>query len=226
MIWELIQSAQFRRKYTPRQMGNGHPVLVIPGLFGNDMIMIPMRKFLRRLGYTPYKWGLGINTAKPEDIDALLEKVDILHQKHQEKISIIGWSLGGIYAREVAKRKPDKVRQVITTGSPFGGIENPNNVAWVLRLLKGKVENFWDKALLDSVCEPTPVLTTSIYSKTDGMVRWQDCMSKAEDGLHRNVEAGSSHLGMPYNISILKVIAERLPDSAPVVTHAPSKLEI
>ncbi len=212
VIWELVQSIRFRGEYVPERTGDGHAVLVIPGLFGVDMLMLPMRRFLTRLGYTPYKWGLGINMANPEDLEALVQKVDTLYEKHQDKISVVGWSLGGLYARELAKRKPDKIRQIITTGSPFGGVENPNNVVWILNLLKGKVEDIWDRELIDRASEPTPVLTTSIYSKTDGIVRWQDCMCEMEDKLHRNEEAVSSHLGMPHNVSVLKIIAERLPD--------------
>ena len=212
VIGELIESLSFRSTYTPEHIGDGHAVLVIPGLFGTDILMLPMRKFLTRLGYTPYKWEQGINTASPKDLDALTAKVDVLYEKHQQKISIVGWSLGGIYARELTKRRADKVRQVITTGSPFRGIENPNNVVWLFQLLKGDIDNIWDRALIDSIPEPTPVLTTSIYSKTDGIVRWQDCMSKVEDELHRNEQAVSSHLGMPHNKSVLKIIADRLPD--------------
>jgi len=212
VIWELVSSIQFRRNYVPQHTGDGHAVLVIPGLFGGDILMVPMRKFLTRLGYTPYKWGQGINTADPEDLDALVRRVDDLYEKHQEKVSVVGWSLGGLYARELTKRRPDKVRQVITTGSPFRGVENPNNVVWALHLLKGRVEDFWDKALIDSIAEPTSVLTTSIYSKKDGIVRWQDCMSEEEDALHRNEEAVSSHLGMPHNKSVLKIIADKLPN--------------
>jgi len=212
VIWELVSSIGFRRDYTPERTGDGHAVLVIPGLFGADVMMQPMRKFLRRLGYTPYKWGQGINTADPKDLEALVEKVDALYEKHQEKISIVGWSLGGIYARELTKRRGDKVRQVITTGSPFRGIENPNNVVWLFKLLKGNIDDIWDRELVENIPEPTPVLTTSIYSKKDGIVRWQDCMCEAEDPLHRNEEAVSSHLGMPHNTSVLKIIADRLPD--------------
>jgi len=218
-LWEMISSVQFRRTYTPQRTGDGHPVLIIPGLFGIDAMMAPMRNFLTRLGYTPYKWGLGINTAAPEDLEALVARVDTLYEKHQEKVSLIGWSLGGIYARELAKRKPDKVRQVITTGSPFRGIENPNNVVWLFKLLKGNIDNIWDRDLIESIPEPTPVLTTSIYSKTDGIVRWQDCMSEVEDELHRNEEAVSSHLGMPHNMSVLKIIADRLPETVEIDTN-------
>jgi len=212
VVWELIQSIRFRREYVPKRSGDGHPVLVIPGLFGFDMVMMPMRKFLTRLGYAPYKWEQGINTADPKDLEALVEKVDALYEKHQEKITIIGWSLGGIYARELTNRRANKVRQVITTGSPFRGIENPNNVAWLFKLLKGEIDDIWDRNLIERISEPTSVLTTSIYSKTDGVVRWQDCMSEVEDELHRNEEAVSSHLGMPHNMSVLMIIADRLAD--------------
>lgn len=212
VVLELIQSIQFRGTYTPEHTGDGHAVLVIPGLFGTDILMRPMRKFLTRLGYTPYKWEQGINTADPKDLEALVKRVDALYEKHQEKISIVGWSLGGIYARELTKQRADKVRQVITTGSPFRGIENPNNVVWLFKLLKGNIDDIWDRNLVESIPESTPVLTTSIYSKTDGIVRWQDCMSEVQDELHRNEQAVSSHLGMPHNRSVLKIIADRLPD--------------
>ncbi len=208
---EWIQSFRFRRKYQPATKGDGHPVLVIPGFLGNDINTLPLRNFLKRIGYTTYPWELGVNLANFEDIDALEKRVNDLYLKHQEKISVVGWSLGGIYARELSKRNPAMIRQVITTGSPFRGIHEPNRVDWLLRLLRGDVEKEVGEDFINSIAEPTSVLTTSIYSKKDGAVPWQTCMEAVEDDLHKNVEVNSSHIGMPHNKEVLVVISERLP---------------
>ena len=208
---EWIQSFRFRRKYQPATKGDGHPVLVIPGFLGNDINTLPLRNFLKRIGYTTYPWELGVNLANFEDIDALEKRVNDLYLKHQEKISVVGWSLGGIYARELSKRNPAMIRQVITTGSPFRGIHEPNRVDWLLRLLRGDVEKEVGEDFINSIAEPTSVLTTSIYSKKDGAVPWQTCMEAVEDDLHKNVEVNSSHIGMCHNKEVLVVVADRLP---------------
>lgn len=208
---EWVQSFRFRRKYQPATTGDGHPVLVIPGFLGNDINTIPLRKFLKRIGYNAYPWELGVNLANFEDIGALENRVNELYLRHQEKISIVGWSLGGIYARELSKRNPETVRHVITTGSPFRGIHQPNRVDWLLRLLRGNVEEEVGADFIKSIAEPTSVLTTSIYSKKDGAVPWQTCMEAVEDDLHKNIEVNSSHVGMPHNKEVLAVIADRLP---------------
>ncbi len=207
---ERVQSFRFRRKYQPIVKGDSHPVLVIPGFLGNDINTLPLRKFLNRIGYKTYAWELGLNLANFEDIDTLEKRVKTLYLKHQEKISIVGWSLGGIYARELSKRNPAIIRHIITTGSPFRGINQPNRVNWLLRLLKGDVEKEVGAEFIKSIAEPTSVLTTSIYSKKDGAVPWQACMEATEDALHKNVEVKSSHIGMPHNKEVLTVIADRL----------------
>ena len=208
---ERVQSYRFRRKHQPITMGDGHPVLVIPGFLGNDRSTHPLRRYLQRIGYKPYAWELGINLANFEDINTLEKKIKELYVKHQEKISIVGWSLGGIYARELSKTNPTIIRHVITTGSPFRGINQPNRVNWLLRLLRGDVEKEVSIDFINSIAEPSPVLTTSIYSKKDGAVPWQTCMEGKEDDLHKNIEVKSSHIGMPHNKEVLLVIAERLP---------------
>ena len=213
---ERAQSFRFRRKYQPITKGDGHPVLVIPGFLGNDRSTLALRKFLKRIGYKPYAWELGINLANFEDINTLEKKVNELYLKHQEKISIVGWSLGGIYARELSKRNPSIIQHIITTGSPFRGINQPNRVNWLLRLLRGDVEKEIGADVIQSIAEPTAVLTTSIYSKKDGAVPWQTCMEAKEDDLHKNIEVSSSHIGMPHNKEVLLVIAERLPINSSV----------
>ena len=209
-IVERFSSAKFRKKYVPEKEGDGRPILVIPGFLGNDKNTKPLRDFLERLNYTAYPWELQRNMGKAEDLEKLMAKVIAISEKHQEKITIIGWSLGGVYARDLAKQRPDLIRQVITMGSPFGGIMNPNNAVWLFRLLRGKATKIWDEKWLQKIHEPAPVLTTAIYSKTDGVIYWKDCLEKVEDALHHNVEANGSHLGMPHNKAILKIIANEL----------------
>lgn len=208
---EWIKSFFFRRKYQPAVMGDGHPILCIPGILGHDINMDPMRRFLQRVGYTPYPWKLGINFGNIEELDILAARIDELYEKHGEKLTLIGWSLGGIYARELAKQKSDKIRQVITVGAPFLGIDRHNRAVWVFRLLKGDIKDVVDGEWLNTLKNPPPVLSTALYSKKDGIVPWQYCKEPHPTVLHRNREVVSSHSGMPHNRQVLRTIAEVLP---------------
>ena len=205
------------REYARRfaRNGDGHPVLVLPGFMASDTSTSRLRKFIDEMGYTALSWDLGRNYAREETIGILIEKLTSIHQQYGEKVSIIGWSLGGVYARQLAKARPDMVRQVITLGSPFRGISQPNNVAWVYNLLTGgkRVADV-DPLLLADLPHPAPVPTTAIYSKQDGIVPWEVCMEAVETEIHQNVEVRSSHLGLGVNPAVLKIIANRLQYSA------------
>lgn len=211
---ERLQSLSFRKEYMPAQLGDGHPVLVIPGFLTNDVSCKPLRNFITRIGYVAYPWGLGRNYANVEDLEVLKATMDSIYQKHGVKMTLIGWSLGGVYARELAKTKPELVRQVITLGSPFGGLQEPNNAAWIFNLIKGKKAQQLDQAWVDSIPSPAPVPTTALYSKNDGIVSYKVCQELKEDATHRNVEIQSSHLGMGFNKEVLTIIAEQLPNYA------------
>ena len=203
----------FTRRFC--QNGDGHPVLVLPGFMATDKSTKRLRRFIEDLGYNPLAWNMGRNRAEEENIDLLIQKVEQLYATYKEKISLIGWSLGGVYARQVAKARPDMVRQVITLGSPFRGIGQPNNVAWIYNLIHGgKTVRDVDPALLEDLPNPAPVPTTAIYSKQDGIVPWRMCMEAEETSIHQNVEVRSSHLGLGVNPSVLKIIADRLQYSA------------
>ncbi|MEM8906856.1 MAG: alpha/beta hydrolase [Bacteroidota bacterium] len=211
-LTELSMSIPYRSFYRNGEQGDGHPVLVLPGFMASDRSTVPLRKFVDRLGYTAYGWDLGRNYAKVEFIDELEEKMEAIYEAHGEKITLIGWSLGGVFARQLAKQQPDWVRQVITLGSPFRGVGEPNNVAWIYNLLTGgkKVREDVDPELLDDIPLPAPVPTTAIYSKEDGIVPWRLCMEAEEDEWHQNIQVRSSHLGMGVNPSVLNIIADRL----------------
>jgi len=192
--------------------GDGHPVLILPGFMASDMSTIPLRNFIHKLGYKVYGWGEGRNLANEKYVDMLLEKLDIIYQKHGVKISIIGWSLGGIYARQLGKARPHKVRQIITLGSPFRNVTKANNAKWMYDLLRrGKGESKLAKALIEDIPNPAPVPTTAIYSKEDGVVPWRLCMEQEENKIHQNIQVRGSHFGFGVNPAVLRIIANRLP---------------
>jgi pimeloyl-ACP methyl ester carboxylesterase len=191
--------------------GDGHPVMVIPGFMGSDTSTVILRKFIKNLGYDTYDWGLGRNVGKVEYLELLLERLDEIYQKTGKSVSLVGWSLGGVFARQLAKKRPDIIRQVITLGSPFAGLTEPNNASWAYTLITGgkKVKEIND-IFLANVPLPAPVPTTAIYTKEDGIVQWQTCMEKTEDRLHQNIQVHGSHIGLGANPSVLSIIADRL----------------
>ena len=210
-IFERIKSLKFRKNFEPIKKGDAHPVLVVPGFMASDRSTNPLRKFLRKIGYEPYPWDMGRNYGELNDLEVISSKIDLLFHKHQQKVSLIGWSLGGVYIRQLAKQKPEQVRQVITLGSPFRGVGQPNNATWVYRLIKGgkRVEDL-DQAWLSDLPQPAPVPSTAIYSKRDGVVPWQACMELREDATHQNIEVVGSHFGLGYNPAVLYILADRL----------------
>ena len=208
---ELRKALPFIKKYTVQQKGDGHSILVIPGFLASDLSTKPLRRFLIKLGYNPCGWEMGTNLGDLSEIATLEAKIDNLYADSGQKVSLIGWSLGGVYARELAKAKGDKIRQVITLGSPFNGINEPNNANLTfnfIKWIKGYPEP--DEALIASLPLPAPQPTTAIYSKKDGIVPWESCIESVEDATHQNVEVKSSHLGMGVNVEVLKIVAERL----------------
>ncbi len=100
--------------------GDNHPVLILPGFLAGDSSTAPLRSILQSQGYWVHGWRLGRNLGPTQDVvDGLIDRLQDLHDRHQRPVSLIGWSLGGIYARRLARKWPDMVRQVITLGSPF-----------------------------------------------------------------------------------------------------------
>ncbi|MCK6556750.1 alpha/beta hydrolase [Candidatus Binatia bacterium] len=191
-------------KRAPR--GDGHPVLVLPGFMAGDFSTRVLRGFLRDRGYGAHGWKLGRNDGpSPELVAKLGERFAELFQRYARRMSLIGWSLGGIYARELARRFPEGVRQVITLGSPFRDVD-ATNVPAVLRQRAPRPE---DAALTEQLRQPIPVPMTSIYSRTDGIAPWQSCVSDPGDTAE-NIEVESSHLGIGHNPVVLLTIADRL----------------
>lgn len=192
--------------------GDGHPVLVLPGFLAGARSTQFLRGVLRQLGYHAHDWRLGVNLGyRPSIKEQLPARLHQLRSRHGRRVSVIGWSAGGIYARELARAFPDDVRSVITLGSPFRGDHRATH-AWRMWQLLNRGTSATaavSEAARIRREQPLTVPTTCIYSKTDGIVAWRCCTSLPAPRTE-NIEVHSSHFGYGHNLETLYVIADRL----------------
>jgi pimeloyl-ACP methyl ester carboxylesterase len=191
--------------------GDGHGVLVLPGLLASDMSTALLRRYLRWLGYDVHGWQLGRNVGPTDAVlDELPRELAELSVRTGGPVSVIGWSLGGIYARELARSHPERTRQVITMGSPFaltdprqsradGAYQRHSNMHAASTRIPSRQQ----------VARPVSVPSTAVYSRLDGIVSWQTCIEPAT-ALHENVEVRCGHLGFGVDPATLWLIADRL----------------
>lgn len=207
--WELAATFAASPLLSRLPPGDGHPVVVYPGLAASDFSTAMLRRFLDERGYAVHAWGQGFNVGPRhgvlEQAQAQLEGVA---QRHGRAVSLIGWSLGGVYARELAKLRPDLVRGVVTLGTPFAGHPRATNAWWLYERLSGHRAHH-DPALLAQIRRAPPVPTTSVYSRTDGIVAWQ-CSLNEEAPHTENIEVSASHFGIGMNPLAWYVVADRL----------------
>jgi hypothetical protein len=196
----------------PLPIGDGHPVVVYPGLAGGAMSTAHLRRFLQQSGFTVRDWEGGVNTG-PEGLfddwlGTLVQRVRDLHAEHGSAVSLVGWSLGGVYAREIAKLCPGSVRQVVTLGTPFGSLGGGNHAGTIYKLLNRDTPHLTPE-MAARLRECPPVPTTSIYSKTDGIVSWRGCIERRSER-SESVEVAASHLGMGTHPEVLRILVNRL----------------
>ena len=193
--------------------GDGHPVIIVPGFGTDDWATLPLRRALCELGYDARGWSLGRNLGmRPQIKAALNEQLQRLHSQRQSTVSLIGWSLGGVFVREMARHQPSLVRHLFTLGSPINGEPDANNMMLMFRIAnRGKAVNV-DRAGFERRRKAPPVPCTAVYSKTDGIVAWRCCLEEPADNTE-NVEVSGSHFGLIYNLEVLQIIATRLADS-------------
>ena len=206
--WELgaTLAAWPLLKMAPK--GDGHAVIVFPGLGAGDLSTAPLRNFLSAQGYATHGWDLGRNLGPRQGVlQKSIERIGEIFKSSGGKVSLVGWSLGGVYARELAKALPTLVRSVITLGTPFAGDPKATNAWRIYQFASGhKLSN---PVLLARVKQAPPVPTTSIYSRSDGVVAWQ--LSHQEPSAQtENIEVVASHVGMGLNPIAFYAVADRL----------------
>ncbi len=193
--------------------GDGHPVMTLPGFLASDRSTRVLRRYIYHWGYDSFRWRLGRNLGPSRQgnfermLDARLEKI---YKETGRKVSLVGWSLGGLYAREMARRNPDIVRSVITLGSPHGNPKATN--AWRLyEALSGiRVDDKMIQHRVQQLREPVgDVPVTAIFSKSDAIVSAK--IAKLPPGKKvENIGISTSHIGMGFNPVVLYLIADRL----------------
>jgi pimeloyl-ACP methyl ester carboxylesterase len=198
-------------RYAPR--GEPHAVLVLPGLGASDASTTVLRGWLRRLGYRVVGWDLGRNRGPtPAVVAGLPRLLDRLAAEAGGPVSVVGWSLGGIFARGLAARNPDRVRQVVTLGSPFAAREGaPDRSAGSRAYRRYAHLHATERIRPPSAAgrAALPVPSTSVYSREDGIVDWRACLQEVGP-TSENVAVHGSHLGLGHNPAALWVVADRL----------------
>lgn len=209
-VFELGSFIALRQAMKRLPKGDGHAVIVLPGFLAGDTSTRPMRGLLKDLGYASYGWDLGRNlrftTEREQELYALLDRV---HAESGRPVSLIGWSLGGLFAREMAKHSPDKVRQVISLGSPISNDRGYTNASRLFERFNGKQPEPMQQGRFQALDEAPPVPTTSILSRSDGIVAWRASVQKP--GLQaETLEVLASHCGLGVNPMVMYAIADRL----------------
>jgi pimeloyl-ACP methyl ester carboxylesterase len=212
----MALQASWSRLRSSVPQGDGAPVLVIPGLTFDDSRTEALRSFLDEIGYHAYGWGNGVNLGYDAKVAAHTgQRLDDIAHQHGRKVNVIGHSLGGIFARELAKNHPSQAERVITLGSPFGGLPHPNSSVPGLRMVFG-----WINPVLDDLSKnietvharmmtPPSVPTSSVFTPIDGIVNALTCLNP-KGRRTENIEIHSSHIGLVANPKSIVVMADRL----------------
>lgn len=196
--------------------GDGHAVLALPGLLASDRSTAPLRGILTKLGYDARPWGLGRNCGSKAigvNGERLVARVEALFDETGQKVSLVGWSLGGVFARLLARRLPDQIRQVITLGSPFMDSGDATNASKIFEMASGtRTDDRANRAMFAELGGPSNVPSSAIYSRSDGICAWQVCR---EDNARcrESIEVYGSHCGLGVNPSVIYAVADRLAQS-------------
>ncbi|HWH22731.1 MAG TPA: alpha/beta hydrolase [Allosphingosinicella sp.] len=187
---------------------NGPPLMVIPGFLATDRTTLGLQRALARAGFRVTGWGMGLNTGVKEDtLDRIIERIEMFGRGHA--VILVGWSLGGIYAREVAKARPDLVEKVITLGSPFSGDRRNNNVWRLYERIAGHPVD--DPPIKTNIAEKPPVPTLALWSRKDGIVAI--CAARGQPGeCDGDIELSCSHMGFAVSKRAYPRIIEAVRD--------------
>lgn len=201
------------KKLQAAARGDGRPVLVLPGLVNSDRSNIVLRRFLTRLGYRSYPWGLGRNLGRRaigDDGARLIARIERIYAETGEPVTLIGVSLGGMMARFAANQRPDLIREVITVSSPFAGDPRDTNVWRAFEWLTGdSIDSDVARAWSRACAAPLAVPSTAIWSRSDGLVNGLACRAPGQP-LARDIEVRSNHVGVQLRPAVLLAIADIL----------------
>lgn len=203
--------------------GDGSPVIVVPGFLGSDVYLYELYLWLGRIGYKPYLSNIGWNADCLNTLsNKLIETIKTAHNETGKKVNLIGHSLGGVLSRSAAIQNPDLVESVITLASPFRGVRSHPKVLEMSHRVRARIFRNNDKTDFPNCytghcnCNavsalqnflPDKIRKTAIYTKSDGIVDWQNCLSRFPEN---NFEVSGTHLGLVYNFQAYKIIADRL----------------
>jgi len=211
MIIEWVSSCALYPLIPKQVEGESRPVLIFPPFLGNDVSTTFLRKYLNNQGFKAYKWDVGVNFVRDNYLPQLEEKLTQVYEKHGQKVALIGWSAGGIFARVLANLFPEMTEQVITIATPFKGIRSgKTNVDTLFEIFNGKKKSQTKKELLDLIEKTPDTPVTCLYSTTDGIVQWEHCYEEVVRENINNIEVFGSHAGLGANPSVMIYVAQAL----------------
>ncbi len=193
-----------------KKRGTGQPVLVIPGFSTGDSATYLMRWYLREQNFRPEPWNLGINTGPKKVLyTGIVNRIKEITDQYSEPVSLVGWSLGGLFAREIAKEHSSEIRNVVTLGSPFARRFTSITSTEYFKRHGINDLDYLDPERLSQLNVSPPHPCTSIYSKSDSLINWTHCIDN-NPGKIDNIEVIGSHFGLCHNPSALIALADRL----------------
>jgi pimeloyl-ACP methyl ester carboxylesterase len=208
-LLELPRLALNFPQLTAETRGNGAPVLVLPGFGTSDASTALLRGYLRYLGYEVRGWGLGINDGNVRAlVPRVIERASDFARGAGQRLRLVGWSLGGVLARETAREHPALVERIITLGTPVVG--GPKYTAAAARYRqRGYDLDAIEAAVAARNRVPIRVPITAIYSRADGVVAWQACLDHHSPEVE-HLEVRATHIGLGLSPEVYRIVAQRL----------------
>ena len=192
-------------------------VAVFPGFSAGDLSTFVIRRHLQKAGYKVHRWRLGVNHGRvPTLIPRVVSRTEALFERYREPVALVGWSLGGVLAREVARERPDLVRSVVTLGSPVIGGPKYTRAAGFYERVLGEDVDAIEQAVEERNRIPISVPLTAIYSRRDAVVQWEACIDHYNEHCE-HIEVDASHLSLGFDPRVLQLVSRAVEesDSAP-----------
>jgi pimeloyl-ACP methyl ester carboxylesterase len=210
-IPEVVRSLRWAKRSFLRSLppGDGRPILVIPGFLCSDIATWSMRRFLKRLGYESFGWNQGVNWGpRPGVRTRLLHQINFLSQQFSQPVTLVGWSLGGVYARELSCIRPDLIREVITLGTPMQGSPESLSLWRVFNWINRDTLSNMSSSVLD-YARPILGRNLAVFTRRDGIVPWKNCVP-VRGQIGESIEVKGSHVGLISNPEVMTVLANHL----------------